>query len=65
MSMWYFYVEILGVCPNFRGVSKLRQPFDDPIGANESARQAGSYDTGPDPRLEISCFTVRKLQTKC
>ena len=41
--------------------SQLKPPFDDPMCANESARQAGSNDTIPDPSLEISCFTVSRL----
>ena len=51
--------------PNFSFLkldcSQLHASFDDPMGANESARQEGSNDTMSDSQLEQNCFTVRKL----
>ena len=41
--------------------SQLRAYFDNPMGANESARQAGSNNTMPDPEIKQNCFTVSRL----
>ena len=41
--------------------AELGPSCDNPMGANESARQAGSNDTMPDSELENLCFTVRRL----
>ena len=59
----YVHIEERHGCPTLGGpalifqnfsflkldCSQLRASFDDPIGANESARQAGSIDTVPNP----------------
>ena len=51
--------------PNFSFLkldcSQLRASFDDPMGANESARQAGSNDTISDPWLITEGFAVGML----
>ena len=51
--------------PNFSFLkldcSQLHASFDDPMGANESARQAGSNDTIPDPWLTTDGFAVGML----
>ena len=51
--------------PNFSFLkldcSQLRASFDDPMGVNESARQAGSNDTIPDPWLTTDGFAVGML----
>ena len=51
--------------PNFSFLkldcSQLRASFDDAMGAKESARQAGSNDTIPDPWLTTDGFAVGML----
>ena len=36
--------------------AKLGASCDDPMGANESARQTGSNDTRPEHLLETACY---------